>query len=301
MSKSYAFIGTSYLYACEDHYRSAIFNDNNNPRFDYETNLIQAVSKRNPNNTIYNCSEDGHGIETYYKRILELLKRYDPDEFVIEIPQGERMLAHTNEEYLEHYDLYFPVQIWENGFPQNINEPFRKTSSARIDSCQVLMTQDELNKYWSKHTDMPFHLGEKQWQGYKRVLSNLNTGRVSRYSDVIAQCEIISGFLLSKGKKVHFFNWSPPLPDWIASFWPNGNPPLEQKWSPPTKLNLLNPNNIYRWTYERDLGEFKNYRLEHNHYLKAIEYFKKFTYDDNSHLKSKYMPEFAPYFDEIFK
>ena len=172
---SYAFIGTSYLHSCEDENRDT----ENNLRFEYKKNLVQAISSRNPDNTIYNCSESGHGITTYFKRILTLLDRYNPDTFVFEIPNAQRILTHTDNEYGENYDIHFPVQIWKSGEPQNLDEEFRKVSASLIDDSQVLMSSDELNKYWSKHTSMPFHLGDKQWQGYTKVLSTLKyTGLV---------------------------------------------------------------------------------------------------------------------------
>ena len=188
--KSYAFVGTSYLLACEPDYQSTIFNNNSNYRFVDQTNIVQAISKKNPDNTIYNCSESGVGIETYYKKILTLLDRYNPDNFVIEIPQGERILAHTSNKYAENYDLYFPVQIWEDGIPQNKDEPFRsgKESIPTIDSFQTLMNLDDINDYWTKHTDMIFNFSEQMWRSYKQILVNLNSGRKSKYSDVIAQC-----------------------------------------------------------------------------------------------------------------
>ncbi len=264
--KSYAFIGTSYLEACED-------GQEENPRFEYKTNLIQAVSKRNPSNTIYNCSESGHGITTYYKRILTLLDRYDPDVFVFEIPNGQRMLAHTDNEYGENYDLHFPVQVYEAGQPQNLDEEYRKVSAAIIDDCQVLMSSADLNKYWTKHTNMPFHLGDKQWQGYTRILSTFDDGNKSRHSDVLAQCQIIDNFLTSKSKKVHWFSWFPTYST--------------------SGLNTLNPDNISKWKYEKDVGTLNSPEPWRQH-------LKQFCYD-NSHIHSRFMPEFATYFDKIFK
>jgi len=299
MTKSYTFIGTSYLYSCEEEFRTNLFNNRwpgtpkkSNLRFRHETNLIQEVSKRNPSNIIYNCSEEAHGIYTYFKRILTLLDRYDPDVFVIEIPDGERILAHTDNEYGENYNLHFPIQIWEAGLPQNLDELYRETDAARIDECQVLMEPEELNRYWTSHTNQPIHLGGKQWQGYKQVLSNLNTGRKSRMLDVIAQCEIINQFLINKGKEVYWFTWF-PLGEFVIELIPN-------------RLRLLNPNDICQWKYKKDFGEII-YKVDkpsipaNPNLTQLRSYLTKFCYDKKSHLHSKYMPEFAEYFDEIFK
>jgi len=280
MNKSYTFIGTSYLNSCEDGYPSFLFANNSNSRFYHQTNLIQEVSKRNPNNTIYNCSEDGHGITTYFRRILTLLNRYNPDVFVFEIPNGQRMLAHTRNEYGENYDIHFPVQVLEAGLPQNLDEEFREVSASIIDDCQTLMTPDELNKYWSKHTNMPFHFGGKQWQGYTTILSNFDDGRKSRFSDVIAQCEIINDFLVSKNKEVYWFSWWPEVESQLTKV--NSN-----------KMTFLNPNYICQWKYEKDIGTLNSPEPWRQH-------LKQFCHD-NSHLHSKYMPEFAEYFDQIFK
>ena len=289
MNQSYAFIGTSYLEACEESYTPnawrtdpALSTDSTlTPRFEYKTNLIQAVSKRNPSNTIYNCSESGHGITTYYKRILTLLDRYDPDVFVFEIPNGQRMLAHTDNEYGENYDLHFPVQVYEAGQPQNLDEEYRRVSAAIIDDCQVLMSSHRLNKYWTTHTNMVFNLGDKQWQGYTRILSTLDDGMKSKFSDIVAQCEIINEFLVSKGKKVYWFSW---FKDYR----------LEVN---PDKITLLSPDNIQQWKFDKD-GQVSPRVSRQQDLIK--KYYKQFSYD-NSHLHSKYMPEFAEYFDQIFK
>ncbi len=271
MSKSYSFIGTSYLHSCEDQYHNS-----NNLRFEFQTNLIQAVSEKHPSNIIYNCSEGGHGITTYFKRLLTLLDRYDPDVFVFEIPNAQRILAHTDNEYGENYDIHFPVQIWHAGKPQNLDEKFRTVSASIIDDSQVLMEPNELNQYWTEHTNMPFHLGSKQWQGYVKVLSTFNDGEKSRFLDTIAQCEVINDFLVSKGKEVFWFSWKP-----------NGLKIDSDK------LTLFKPHSISEWKYEQDIGKVTNPEV-------ARQHLKQFCYDDN-HLHSKYMPKFAEYFDKIFK
>tara|TARA_Y100001949_G_C15937310_1_gene308511 strand:- start:79 stop:948 length:870 start_codon:yes stop_codon:yes gene_type:complete len=289
MNKSYAFIGTSHLYACEYGYTWPQQNPPKNLRFEYQTNLIQSVSKRNANSTIYNCSEMGHGITTYFKRILTLMDRYNPDVFVFEIPNGPRMLAHTSNEYGENYDIHFPVQVWEAGHPQNLDEEFRKVSASIIDDRQMLMSSQRLNKYWTTHTNMVFNLGDKQWQGYTGILSNFQEGMKSRFSDTIAQCEIINEYLVSKGKEVYWFSWviDGPQKEYIDS----------------DKMTLLNYScDIMEWKYEKDV-RVRSLPLQtpREEKIKRVrQHYKHFCYD-GSHLSSKYMPEFAEYFDEIFK
>ena len=138
------------------------------------------------------------------------------------------------------------------------------------------MEPNELNQYWTEHTNMPFHLGPKQWQGYVKVLSTFNDGEKSRFLDTIAQCEVINDFLVSKGKEVFWFSWKP-----------NGLKIDSDK------LTLFKPHSISEWKYEQDIGKVTNPEV-------ARQHLKQFCYDDN-HLHSKHMPKFAEYFDKIFK
>ena len=286
MNKSFAFIGTSFLWQCEKDYRNPHITEWT-PRFGFETNIVQAVSERNPDHTIYNCSESGLGVEMYHKRAIELLDRYDPDVFVIEIPEGERVTTHTNNQYYSHYNMFFPVQEWKAGIPQNISEPFRDIPVPQIDSFMATMGTEELNYYWYTRTGFPFKLSETQWRGFRQVLAQMDNGKLARDSDVQAQCEMINWFLSkAKGKEVYWFYWTPPdIP----------NNTKNMLW--------LDRKSIAFWKYEQDHGRFKNPDTAKNPPQNKIEE-NLMTYGiekDDTHIHSKYMPDFAPYFDEIFK
>lgn len=296
IDKSYAFIGTSYLSQCEDEFKSNLYVNSwpgekrkSNPRFAFETNLVQAVSQRHPNNKIYNCSEPAQGIEPYFKRILELINRYDPDVFVLEIPEGERLSAHVNSDYHEHYERYFPVQEWVDGLPQNLYEEYREHATPVIDSFHANMSIEELNQYWTEKTGMSFNsLTEEQWRGYKQVLTNVNGGLKSKHSDVVAQCEFIDSFLRkTKGKQVYWFSWSPAL---MSSF------------RIPASLNMLKNNNMIQWEYEKSVVEFKSQEAKNNPPGAVMRrHFRQYCHDDYHHLHSKYMSKMAEFFDEAFK
>jgi hypothetical protein len=296
IDKSYAFVGTSYLSQCEEDFKSDLYENSwpqgpapGNTRFKFETNIVQAVSQRHPNNKIYNCSEPGQGIEPYFKRVLELINRYDPDVFVLEVPEGERFSAHVNSDYHDHYELYFPVQEWVDGLPQNLYEKYREHPTPVIDSFQVNMNLEDLNHYWTKKTDMSFNsLTEEQWRGYKQVLTNVNGGLKSRHSDVIAQCEMINLYLTMKGKQVYWFFWCPAG--------------KSLGFDIPRSLTMLENNNILQWEYSRSVREIKAQEEKENPPSALLrEHFQQYCHDNGHHLHSKYMAQMAGFFDEAFE
>ena len=283
MNQSYAFVGTSYLDSCEDDFKATDFKTDDgtyvNHRYNWETNFIQAVSKRYPDKTIYNCSESGHGVDLYHRKVLELIKRYDPDTFVLEIPEGERYAIHTKDDYVKNYGLYFPVQIWKAGLPQNLDEPFRKHAVARIDSYQALESADHLNEYWSDKASTDFICSDANWRGYKQILSIAHDGVKSRHFDVLAQCIMINQYLISKGKRVYWFYWS------YDDFRPKNE----------LDMNMISKGDFRYWVYKETTNTEPSTTQE------CHDYFKKYSHDNKTHLHSKYMPKFAGYFDEIFK
>jgi len=290
MDKSYAFFGTSYLCQCEPEYvqDDYLIDKTNWRHVCYQTSIIRELSKRHPNNTFYNCSEDGQGIDQYPKRVLECLDRYNPDVFVFEIPCGERYTLYTNNDYYQNYDLFFPVIEYKAGIPHNLKERSSPIRPAVLDSFQATLSNQDLNEWWHRHTGDTWELSEKQWRGYKQVLTHTNNGVLSRHSDVMAQAQLITSHLESKGKEVYWFYWIT----------------LNHYDTLHLKLPMLSDKCILEWEYENHTGKTNtkfdslnpNDDLEH-----WSSYWNTLCYDNNFHLHSQYMPRLSQYFDKVFK
>ena len=289
MSKSYAFVGTSYLAQCELDYTTDEFETPEDSwRHIYQTNIVRELSKKHPDNTIYNCSEDGYGIELYHKRVLTLIDRYEPDVFVLEIPTGERYTLHTNNDYYQDYSLYFPVQEYKAGITQNLKEKSSPLRPGLLDSYQATLSPEELNNWWERHTGDQWLLSEKQWRGYKQVLTHTNNAIMSRQADVIAQAEMITSYLKHKGKKVYWFYWLTV----------NHFDTLH------LALPLLDDRCMLQWAYEKHTGR-TNTKFDSPNPTDDLEHwtshFDTLSWDKRMHLHSKNMASASEYFDKIFK
>ena len=272
---SVAFVGTSYLALCEEEFTDGQWLDPVS-RFSSRTNMVRALSYRFPEHTLYNCSENAHGTDLYSKRIHELIERYDPDVFVIEITDGERYTLHFDDEYYHNYDLHFPVQIWENGNPQNLNEEHRDVATPVLDQGHAVL--NDLNKFWNDK-NVPAMFTEKEWNAYRRIVAQLRQGLKSRHSDLMAVYKLIDHYLKSKGKEVFWFKW---LSDANTIEVPENFQCLQQNTS------------MVEWAYYLD----NNKRTDSA--KKYEDNFNKYCYDNGAHVHSQHLAKLSRYFDEIF-
>ena len=285
-----AFIGTSYIVLCEPGYEDKTFESeqNNqggvNVRFSNKMNLVRALSERYPEYTLYNCSEGGHGPDLYAKKVYELMERYNPDVFVIEITDGERYTLHFNDEYHYDWEKHFPIQIWEGGLPLNKDEPYREFDKPILDTGHGFLSANELNGLWDEKGVLA-NFSETEWVAFQRLISQLENGIHSRHSDNMALYKLIDHYLKTHNKEVHWFRWHAD----------SHTVPI------PYNFQMLRDDTpMIEWEYYRKFGNQPHRQQLISLGEKYEDHFNTFCYDHGTHLKAKHMADFSQYFDPIF-
>ena len=279
-----AFIGTSYIVLCEPGYEDKTFVTSDHGRFQSKMNLVRALSERYPEYTLYNCSEGGHGTDLYAKRVYELMERYNPDVFVIEITDGERYTLHFNDEYHYDWEKHFPIQIWEGGLPLNKDEPYREYDKPLLDTGHGFLSCDQLNGMWDEKGILA-NFTATEWHAFQRLVSQLEKGIHSRHSDNMAVYKLIDHYLKTHNKDVHWFRWHAD----------SHTVPI------PYNFQVLRDDTpMIEWEYNRKFGIQPHRQQLISLGEKYEDHFNTFCYDHGTHLKAKHMADFSQYFDPIF-